>query len=266
MAKKKLYLSNTSINTFMQCKRKFKYKYIDKVSTSEKVNSKHISFGNSMHLTLADFNNITNKNYRTLENLHNLLRKNWIRDGYESRDEERNYGLMGLDMLTKYYSNPLDQGTENLIIEEMIYKDCGDYILCGKLDKVYFTPNNIIEIIDYKTGTTMSEVDDLQLPIYSILAHEKLGVFPKKVGLYYLFHNKKLSHDVDEDYLDDCINFVYYVCNTIFEEKDFTINPTVNCKSNCEYYTMCCTSKDEKLAILNKLDYMKDNPSSDYAF
>jgi len=250
----------------MQCKRKFKYKYIDKVSTSEKVTSKFISFGNSMHLTLADFNNITNKNYRTLENLHNLLRKNWIRDGYESRDEEKNYGLMGLDMLTKYYSNPLDESNENLIIEEMIYKDCGDFVLCGKLDKVYFSLDNIIEIIDYKTGTSVSEIDDFQLPIYSILAHEKLGVLPKRVGLYYLFHNKKLSYDVDEEYLDKCISFVYYICTTILEEKDFYINPTSQCKSNCEYYSICNTSKDEKLAVLNKLDYMKNNPSQDCLF
>lgn len=199
MTNKKLYISTTSIQTFLQCRKKFKYKYIDKLSLSEKKTSKYISFGSSMHLALADFNSIKDQNLKTLDILHNLLRKNWVRDGYESIQEEKEFGLRGLDMLSNYYSNPKDTGKDNLIIEKMLYKDFNDYTLCGKLDKVYLRSDNTIEILDYKTGNTITAIDNLQLSIYLILANKELGYYPKSVSLYYLPSNKKITESVDSE-------------------------------------------------------------------
>lgn len=266
MNEKKIYLSNTSIRTFFQCKRKFKYSYIDRINISERIPNKYISFGNSMHLTLADFNLIKDNNYRTLDNLHNLLRKNWIRDGYESREEEREFGLMGIDMLSNYYSNPLDKGTENLLIEQMVYKDFRRYILCGKIDKVYIAEDGSIEILDYKTGNTISPIDDLQLPIYLILAKEKTGLYPSKVSLYYLSQNKKITKDINRNYFEEYTNAILQICNDILDEKNFEYNPNSYCKSNCKYYNLCDISKDESQAILSILDSLNNKSFDNYVF
>lgn len=201
MSNKKLYLSNTSIKTFLKCKRKFKYKYLDKIRAETNKSNKYLSFGNSIHKTLADFNSIKDSKYRNLDILQNLLRRNWIREGYESIAEEKEFGLRGLDMLSSYYSNPLDDGKQNLLIEEKIYKNNGDYILCGKLDKVFVNKDDCVEIIDYKTGSSVVPIDTLQLPIYLILAKEKLGYYPAAISLYYLSKNKKIFEKIDENFI-----------------------------------------------------------------
>lgn len=258
MSYKKLYLSNTSIKTYLTCKKKFKLKYVDKVQTEQNKSNKYMSFGNSMHLALADFNMITDTKYKTLEVLHNLLRKNWVRDGYESIEEEREFGKKGLDMLSTYYNNPKDIGNKNLIIEKMIYKECGDYILCGKLDKVY-EHDDLVEIQDYKTGQKISQIDNIQLPLYLILANHQLNYYPSIVSLYYLAHNKKNITKVDTEFIEKSTNFIYSLCNTICSEVNFEASPNSYCNLNCEYYNICEEAKDESMMIINSLKQICDN-------
>ncbi|MBB6218095.1 CRISPR/Cas system-associated exonuclease Cas4 (RecB family) [Anaerosolibacter carboniphilus] len=243
MRKKKVYLSNTSIKTFMACKKRYKYKHIDRISMGDSVSNKYMSFGNSIHITMADFNMLTNSQHGTLDVLHNLLRKNWIRDGYESKEEERTFGLRGLDMLSLYYDNPLDIGSKNLLIEEMIFKEMEHYVLCGKLDKVYMREDEVIEIIDYKTGKSISPIDQIQLPVYLILAESNLGIYPGAVSLYFLAQNEKVTQELDSRFIDTSTQFIYDLCDLISNEKDFSSSPNCNCKTNCEFYSICEDAK-----------------------
>lgn len=261
-----LYLSNTSIKTFLTCKRKFKYKYIDRINPNKDITNKYLSFGNSIHLALADFNKLTIDKYRTLDNLHNLLRRNWIRDGYESREEEKTFGLWGLDMLTNYYNNPKDDGSKNYIIEDMIFNNEHDYIICGKLDKVYKNSDGKTEIIDYKTSKNISPIDDLQLPLYLMLANYKLGYYPEVVSLYYLPENKKISKEVDDSFIKESITKILDLCDAIFNENDFTPTPNAYCKSYCEHYDICDASKSEEALIVNALTDIKNINTKEVLF
>lgn len=254
MNNQKLYLSYSSIKTYLKCKQKFKYKYIDKVNACESISNKYMSFGNSMHKALADFNQITNPNYRTIDILHNLLRKNWIRDGYESIEEERNFGKKGLEMLTKYYESPKDIGLKNLIIEEMIYKDMEKYVLCGKLDKVYLRKDKKIEVIDYKTGKPSLIIDKIQLPLYIILAEAKLNYYPNIISTYFLSTNQKLSKDLDDKFIEKAIKYVLNICEKICNESNFEPKPDFYCENYCEYFSICDEAKNRNLTILNKLE------------
>jgi RecB family exonuclease len=257
MHKKKLYLSNTSIQTFLDCNKKFQLKYLEKTIMSESKANKYASFGNSIHAALAEFSMITNKAYRTLDVLHNLLRKNWIRDGYESIEEERQFGLRGLDMLTRYYDDPQDKGKKNLLIEEMIYRDESQYVLCGKIDKVYIREDGIVEILDFKTGNSITAMEYLQLALYLALAESRLGYFPNAVSLYYLSHNKKILKEIDEAYIRSSIDHVHQVCNIICNQRDFECSPTPYCRSNCEFYSTCDSARDERLITLNPIRKME---------
>ena len=197
MAGYRLYLSSSNIQVFLSCKKKYKYKYVEKVNTNSKIQSKHLSFGNSIHAALAQFNMLTDKHYRTEGNLHTLLRKNWKREGYASIEEEREYGLKALDMLSNYFNNPQDQGQKNLLVEEMIRKDMdGKFILSGKLDKVYVREDGLLETIDYKTGNTIEALTGIQMPIYILLTHEKVGRFPDVISYYYIAHGKKIEQSI----------------------------------------------------------------------
>ena len=260
----KLYLSATKIKTYLSCKRKFKLMYIDRLTSGDKKTSKYLSFGNSMHLALADFNRLDDE-HRTLDNIHDLLRKNWIREGYSSREEEREFGLWGLDMLTQYFKEPKDIG-KNLIIEEMIYMDVGDFILCGKIDKTFSTDDGEYEVVDYKTSKTIAPIDNIQLPIYLLLTNYKLKDYPNKVSLYYLSENKKVTNDVDKSFIDNSTKDIFNICDDIMREDYFEPTPNSYCKSNCQYYEICDEAKNEKVIILSYLRKMRNDNKNDRIF
>lgn len=259
MSRNKLYLSSTNMQVFLNCKRKYKYKYIDRMNTKVKIQSKYLSFGSSIHMALAQFNRITDKQYRTIDNLHMLLRKNWRREGYVSLDEEREYGMKALAMLSNYFNNPQEQGQKNMIIEEMIKKDMEDkFILCGKLDKVYLRNDGLIETVDYKTGNTIEPLNKLQMPIYILLTKEKLGRYPDIISLYYMARNKKIEQKVTDEFVNDVLGCLWDLYEMISNEREFPCNPTKNCINMCEYYEMCNEAKDHNFIIINMLKRLKE--------
>lgn len=267
MSKRKLYLSNSSIQVYKSCKKRFKYKYIDRISTGRKLANKHLSFGQSIHMALAEFNMITDKRYRVLENLHNLLRKNWVREGYKTLEEERQFGLWGLDMLTSYFNDPKDRGKENLIIEKMIKRDMdGKFILCGKLDKVYRRSDGIVEVMDYKTGESLDCLEKietgLQLPISVILAGEELGFYPEAASCYYLAHNSKIVKEVTDEYIEKAMHKIWSVYEDIENETDFRASPSPCCELSCEYYGICEDAKDKNAAVIAELERFNKNKAS----
>lgn len=267
MSGNKLYLSNSGIQVFLNCKRKYKFKYINKIKSKQQSPSKYLAFGNSMHITLAQFNMITDKKYRTIDNLHMLLRKNWKREGYESLEEEREYGLKALSMLSNYFDHPKDQGKKNVLIETMINKNMdGKFTLCGKLDKVYVRNDGLIETIDYKTGKNIETFNNMQLPIYILLTKEKLGRYPNVISYYYMAYNKKIEQEVSEEVIEDALNNLWNIYKKISTEKEFSSNPNTNCKMMCEYYDMCNEAKDSNSIMTNILKNLKNEKRTDTIF
>jgi len=251
---KKLYLSNSSAQVFLDCKKRFKLQYVDRVKVDQETANKYLSFGNSMHAALAAYNHLSSQEYRTLSNLHNLLRSNWIREGYESMEEERSFGLKGLDMLTKYFNDPLDSGPRNLLIEGFIKKDLSpNCILCGKLDKIYVAKDEQVEIVDYKTGDNITPVNLIQLYIYVLLNKEHLGSYPQLVSLYFLAHNKKITHVVDDSFIHEAMQMIEWLHASMTNEVTYKANPTVNCKSNCPYFNNCVEARDTNQIVINAI-------------
>jgi ATP-dependent helicase/DNAse subunit B len=240
----KLYLSSTSIQLFKSCKRRFKYKYIDKVSSGQKITSKYMSYGQSVHTAIAQFNMITDENYRTLEILHKLLRKNWMRDGFNDIEEEKKFGNKALRILEGYFKNPQDVGTKNLIVEGMIKKDLdSQFVLTGKIDRAFINLDDKIEITDYKTGDTIEHPDeftlDPQLAIYAVLAEHKLKQFPQTISYYYLSHNKKVVRNVEGSYAQAIKDYLMSIVEEIRNERHYPCSPSDYCERTCEYYNTC---------------------------
>lgn len=240
MQKQTLHLSNTSMRAFLDCKQKFKYKYIDKVYTDKSPPNKYLSFGNSIHATLAQFNKVTDTSYRTLDHLIDLFKKNWIRSGYDSIEEERYFGLRGMDMLTEYFHDPQDVSKQNYLVEEMIkFQINKQFILCGKIDKLFLNSHDQIELLDYKTGKNICPMDSLQNAIYLLLSKHVLGRYPDIVSFYHLSHNKKNRQKVTDTIINESIILVSDVYEQIAKEALFSANNSIYCKENCAYYATC---------------------------
>lgn len=258
-----LYLSNSAIQIFKICKKRFKLKYIDRMKTPVRLSSKNLSFGNSMHSALAEFNYVHDEKYRTLEILQNLLRKNWIRDGYSSIDEERAYGLKALKMLEDYFNNPLDIGKNTFFVESMVQKKLdNNIILSGKIDKTYTREDDIVEVLDYKTSDNVSVAENPheneQLLIYLLLAQDRLGFYPGAISFYFLSQNIKISHNVTNEDINAANDFLTNIINQITSEQIFEPSPTRHCKSMCEYYFKCDIAHDMSTVVIKELLQAED--------
>lgn len=216
--------------------------------------SKHLSFGQSIHTAIAKYNMINDDAYRTLDNLHSLLRKNWNRQGYEDIAEEKAYGIKAIDMLTKYFNSSLDQGQKNLLIEEMIKKNMDDkFVLCGKLDKLYVRNDGLVEVTDYKTGNNIEPIIDIQLAVYILLAKERIGSFPDIISYYYLAHNEKIEQVVEEETVNNVIQYLWEIYGDISSEREFSCTPTRACETYCEYFEICNPVNDLNQMVINEL-------------
>ncbi|MGG7213630.1 RecB family exonuclease [Clostridium nigeriense] len=205
---KKLLLSNTSINTFYNHKDSYKKKYIEKVGYQSK-KSKNLSFGNSIHSSLNEFNLLSEKE-QTLKALERLLNKNWITEGYNSTEEMLNNFIRAKNILSIYFKDRKDFG-KTLLSEEMVYYNVNNVLtICGKIDKVFINNDGKIELLDYKTGTTnnlMIDINtDIQLPLYIVLIKHRLNIVPDIISYYYLTNNNKISLEITEDVINICLD------------------------------------------------------------
>ena len=205
---KKILISNTSINTFYNHKEEYKKKYIEQVKSPTK-SSKNLSFGNSLHSSLNEFN-LLNPEEQTLIALERLLNKNWITDGYNSTEEMLNSFVRAKNIFSNYFKNRKDFG-KTLLSEDMVYYNVNNSLtICGKIDRVFINNDGKIELVDYKTGNNtnlMIDINtDIQLPLYIVLLKHRLNIVPDIISYYYLTSNSKISLEITEDVINICLD------------------------------------------------------------
>lgn len=217
---KKILVSNTSINTFYQDKTVYREKYINNKKYPSP-NSKHLSFGNSLHNTLNKFNMLP-LDEQTFDNLEVLLNKNWIVEGYSSNEEMLENFIRAKSILSEYFVDRKDFG-KLLLSEEMIFYNVNPNLtICGKIDKVFINDEGKVELLDYKTGAAtnlMIDVNtDLQLPLYIVLLKYKLNLVPNIISYYYLCNNTKVSLNITEDVINLCLERLKLIIHEMSHE------------------------------------------------
>lgn len=211
----RLKVSYTSLNSYYQCKFKYYINYILKIDSFESSFSTII--GNLFHYIFSVMDNP----------LFNFERE-W--DNYIEKIElsiKERFFLENLkeDLITDIeLIKDQDNFTElkNKLYEQEVNIDLNktiDTVLTGKIDKVMyntFNNNTLVSVIDYKTGSIITSINNLkyglsmQLPIYLYLIH-KSNLFsnPRIVGIYlqkvlnssYSFDSKKNKLDIIKENL-----------------------------------------------------------------
>lgn len=187
-------LSYSAISTYQKCPLSYKYLYVEKLPTKP---SHYLSFGNSIHSALEFFYNVEKPVPYSLEELLGELDRVWLTDGYESDAQEREYKEKGRAILTQFYHDNLPSFAVPVAVEKRFYLDFDGVTLSGVIDRIDRLENGDLEIIDYKTNGKLppkTKINtDLQLPIYHMAAEKLYGVAPKKLTLYFLVPNKKVT-------------------------------------------------------------------------
>ncbi len=188
-------VSYSQLETFSQCPLKYKYRYILGLSGEP---SHTLSFGQTIHRTLRDYHRgeLTQKESPPLAVLLSYYGKNFLGEGYESREHRELRFAEGQEILNRYYAKHKTILGQPVFLEQRFKIRLGDIVLVGSIDRIDQLSDGSYEIIDYKTGEEREpkEVDkDEQLSIYALAAREDLKIEPEKLSLYFIEANLKVT-------------------------------------------------------------------------
>lgn len=160
----------------------------------------------------------------------------------------------GVEILTKYYHQHKDEKQNILGLEKKIdlwiskLEDEDKVKIIGYIDKIIKDDENTIRIVDYKTSSSSSNVDNpkdnLQLQIYDYAARRMYPNFKNYiVEIDFVKINKNLTYEYDEkQQLETLENIKSYIEEIKYKRElyDFGIVPTPKKGSGCVF----CGYKD----------------------
>lgn len=243
------YITYSNLQMFDICPLHYKAKVIFNIPTPT---ASVQSFGIAMHNTLQKFyESIKAGEKPQISNLQELLKKEWISDGFDSKAYEQERKIQGERMLSDFYKTnfPNDIPLTTPLGLEMPFNFTlkNTVKVFGKIDRIDVTSTGI-EIIDYKTGEDnpkASKAHELQLAMYALAATRVkdpvLNRRPDEItlSLYFLEGNSKKSMtftQVDlEKFEDELVSKIEEI-----EKSDFKCSKNVLCV-NCEYKLLCNT-------------------------
>jgi len=246
----KMVYSVSQLKTYQSCPKKYLYSYIYKIPSL----SKHFfDFGTTIHSVLEDIaKKITPETDEALflSKSLNLLKKYWISKGYENVEQEKLYFEKAVKLLKNFIIKQKQLSILNRIIvaeeKQFLIKLSGKkiYGIIDRIDKV----DDTYEILDYKTSNSMIDQKklktDIQLIIYALALKQDPNLFkqyPKKIGLWYLIHDKITLIDFDETITNKIKLDILKIIEKI-ENSNFKPMPS---KFNCDYcdYSNICPNK-----------------------
>ena len=258
--------SHSRISTFEQCKLKFKFQYIDKI-TPEIGQSIEAHLGSVVHTTLEWlYHQVTKKELPTIEETIFYYAEKWQEEFTEDivivkkQFTEKYYFNKGVGFLVNYYTkhSPFDEKT--IAIEHKIELDLTEEIkLIGFIDRlVHNLDNDEIEIHDYKTGNSLPTEKQIrenrQLALYSLAIKETFGK-DKNISLiwHFLAHDMKICIRKTNKELENLKQDIINLIKQIEETKDFSPNKSVLCNW-CQYKNLCPKFTGKPYQKQKKLD------------
>lgn len=238
------YLNYSNIQMFDICPLHYKAKVILNIPTPKSFVQ---SFGISLHNSLYKYYKFVQDGKRpTLIELKEILKKEWLSEGYENKKHEKESYQKALVILKKFYTTECNPPIKPTGIEfPFTFFLKNGVKISGKIDRVDKKGKGI-EIIDYKTGQDnpkAAKAHELQLAIYALAATKvKDKILNKKaeditLTLHFLEENTKKSMNFTkadlEKFESELVGKV-----TEIENSDFECSKNVLCLS-CEYKILC---------------------------
>ena len=245
------YISYSQLQTFQTCPLHYKLRYIMNVPSSP---APALSYGISVHSTLRDFTQQIKDGAKiTAENIKELLKNNWVKQGYQGKTHEEKAYQQAEKMLFDVAGKTITEKPNTIAIELpfnfWLNKKEGSLKVGGRIDRIDKLPDGRIEIIDYKTGhnvpTEKKVKEDFQLSFYALAANQikdqMLSKTPDEVvlTLYYLEANQKLSTTRSKEELEEAKEKILSLIDEI-EHSEFRCSGGRLCK-DCEYAMLCQT-------------------------
>ena len=197
---KKVYSYTSHISLYDGCPTQYKF-YKEYAFAQHKM--MHTSIGSLVHATLEDINKYAISG--NADKICEEMIRRWFINNYRSMEEKTGYHLdesqlkNALGHILRYYRNRKDELYKAYKAEDEIELILPEFILQGIIDLVeYDSKENVIDIVDYKTGPKPDIKRDphstdhyrRQLEIYAYLIGEKYKKPVRQMKLYYTSVNE----------------------------------------------------------------------------
>lgn len=230
--------SFSRVQTFNQCKRKFKYNYIDKLPT--KFNPAFAK-GKAIHSILESWGLETPQESRDKENIEKTQKHFDIVNNFIN-------STLGQDIMSKKSAREVEFFLDKDL--NPCEKENANFV--GYIDRVNYFENAEanVELIDFKTGKykELKWQDFSQLMIYSIYIFKKYKVDKIKLRFVYVEHNlendliieRDSIKEVESKLLNDIASIEELTKNFILtnNENIFERNVTKLC-DYCDFKDIC---------------------------
>ncbi|MAG45626.1 MAG: hypothetical protein CMH63_02535 [Nanoarchaeota archaeon] len=241
--------SNSKLDTFDQCKLKYKYRYIDKIPVEIETTIEAF-MGSMVHDTLEFlYKQLQENKLPTLKDLLEFHNKKW-EENYSTNilivknNPSDFYKDKGSKFIINYYYKhyPFNQ-SRTLALETQAFlplDSSRNYHI--RIDRLSIGSDKTIEVNDYKTNNrlkTQNEVDkDRQLAMYSLWVKNKFPNSKIKLVWHFLAFNQHLESTRTHEELEKLKLEVLTKIKEIESAQDFPANQTPLC-NYCEFQEIC---------------------------
>ena len=242
--------SHSKLGTFLQCKQKYKFQYVDKIKSD--IETIEVFLGKRVHETLEKlYKDLQFEKLNTKEELLANFDANWDSNWHDKvvivKEEYTadNYKSMGKRFISEYYEHykPFNSlKTIGLETQDLMPLSNGnqfhvriDRLACDQEGKYY--------VCDYKTNNQLKAQEELdedkQLAMYSIWVKQK---YPdaKRVKLvwYFLAHDKEMISERGDEQIEKLKLETEEIIKEIEACSEFPTNISTLC-DYCKYRQMC---------------------------
>jgi putative RecB family exonuclease len=234
-------LSYSSIQTYLECPKRWHYRYVEKIPEKPK---HFFSFGKSLHSALEFL--YKSQLPPSLEDFLRFYYENWINEGYDTAEQEDSKKREGEGILRKYYEKNVP-GFRLPLHTELKFGFSEDFLVKGVpvrgvIDRVDAAAGGRIAILDYKTGKPFpkSRVQaDEQLTLYQLACESILGRPVESLILYHLpSQTPHRSGPHGPELVEALTEKVVKVAERVRAE-DFAPDPSEAKCGWCDYRTYC---------------------------
>jgi len=208
----------------------------------------YFSFGNSLHKALAYFYSYIPPP-SPLNDFLAYYKENWIGEGYENEEEERNHFEYGKKILKEFHALHTKDFRSPLAVEHRFQVDLDGVPVRGVIDRVDKLQNGKVELVDYKTSRDLFDLEDVlendQLTLYQIGIEKSMGMQVEKLTLYHLRSQTPVSSKRrSEARVAEVVEMIHKVADSIEEER---FDPKLGSYCPCDFPEYCPYFKQQFL-------------------